>query len=290
MISIRNTTRWALVAIGLLSFVWSNAYGSPFGSEAQDGIDLYNQEDYAKALKSFEAARLTDPENGNVLYNLANTHYKLGNFDHALKALEEAESVLDDPAMKQKTHYNRGNAYYRMGDVERAIESYKKALELDPSDTDAKFNLEYARKQYERAKQANRMAPRGNDKTEKDNENGMNPAHQQDPNESKEQTNETGEPPDSNPPEDEKDSQKAEVDKPQDSGGGKLNEEPHSPPAGEPSDEEQKMAKAMQEITSMNKDEADRWLNSLDEDLKKMSRRQVQGQMKDLFVEGGKDW
>ncbi len=40
----------------------------------------------------------------------------------------------------------------------------------------------------------------------------------------------------------------------------------------------------------MNKDEADRWLNSLNEDLKKMSRRQVQGQMKDLFVEDGKDW
>ncbi len=46
----------------------------------------------------------------------------------------------------------------------------------------------------------------------------------------------------------------------------------------------------MKEVTAMNKEEADRWLNSLDEDLSKMSRRQAQGQMKDLFVEGGKDW
>lgn len=279
--------RGMLVSLGLIVLIGNTAYGSPFGSEAQDGVDLYNQEEYAQALKSFEAARLSNPEDGNVLYNLANTHYQLGNFDHAVEAFEAAESTLNDPSMKQKTLYNRGNAYYRMGDVEEAIKSYKKALELDPKDTDAKFNLEYARKQYERAKQANRISPKDKNQNQKNRDKGLNPSKQQ---ESKEDGDQPEESSDANQSDQSENTQNTESANQENSNGGEQKETPDSQPSGKPTDDEQKMAKAMHEITSMNKDEADRWLNSLNEDLKKMSRRQVQGQMKDLFVEGGKDW
>ncbi len=282
--------RGTLVSLGLFVLIGNPVYGIPFSSEAQDGVDLYNQEEYTQALKSFEAARLSNPEDGNVLYNLANTHYQLGNFDHAVEAFEAAESTLNDPSMKQKTHYNRGNAYYRKGDVEEAIKAYKKALELDPSDTDAKFNLEYARKQYERAKQANRLSPKDKDQKQKNNKNGINPSNQQESKENGDQPEDPGESSESKESEESGNPQNTDTANQEKSEDGNQEETPHAPPSGESSDEEQKMAKAMQEITSMNKDEADRWLNSLNEDLKKMSRRQVQGQMKDLFVEGGKDW
>ena len=43
-------------------------------------------------------------------------------------------------------------------------------------------------------------------------------------------------------------------------------------------------------MTRMTQEEADRWLGSLSEDLKKITRRQMQGQMKDVFADHDKDW
>ncbi len=272
-----------LLTLLLLCLVVVPAFAGPFNTEAQDGVDYYNQEEYAEALKNFEAARLADPEDGNVLYNLANTHYKLGNFDSAVEALQAAESKFNDPVMKQKAQYNLGNTYYRMGNMDRAIQSYKKALELNPEDTDSKFNLEFARKQKRRAQRDKQFQPKGKDQQQKPRENGLNPSPPKDSGQSDKK------------PEDEggsksakSEDQKEEQEK--NSSAGEKPSDKEAPPKPEESESDSKMAKAMQEVTSMNKDEADRWLNSLNEDLKKMSKRQVQGQMKDLFVEGGKDW
>ncbi len=287
MISTGSFSLKFLIATVLLTVLGTPVFGGPFNSEAQDGVDLYNQEEYDEALKKFEAARVSDPQDGNVLYNLANTHYKLGNFDHAVEALEAAETAFKDPTMKQKTHYNRGNAYYRKGDIEQAIQSYKKALELDPADTDSKFNLEYARKQYERAKQSGRLSPKDKKQEKKPSEGGLNPAPP-------EASKDSGKTPDDSDEESgseqTEENREAQAESKPESAAGAKEKQQEAPPPGETSTDDQTMAKAMHEITSMNKDEADRWLNSLNEDLKKMSRRQVQGKMKDLFVEGGKDW
>ncbi|MEJ5167477.1 MAG: tetratricopeptide repeat protein, partial [Thermoanaerobaculia bacterium] len=43
-------------------------------------------------------------------------------------------------------YYNIGNCYFQKEDFLNAIEFYKKALDLDPNDEDAKINLELARK------------------------------------------------------------------------------------------------------------------------------------------------
>jgi tetratricopeptide (TPR) repeat protein len=46
--------------------------------------------------------------------------------------------------------YNLGNSAYRQGRLEEAVELYKRALELDPDDRDAKFNLEFVRDEIRR--------------------------------------------------------------------------------------------------------------------------------------------
>lgn len=43
-------------------------------------------------------------------------------------------------------HYNLGNAYYRDKEIGKAILNYERALKFDPTDDNAKFNLEVANK------------------------------------------------------------------------------------------------------------------------------------------------
>ena len=45
------------------------------------------------------------------------------------------------PKNRAVAYYNRGIAYQKKGDKDQAIADYRKALEINPSDQDAKNNL-----------------------------------------------------------------------------------------------------------------------------------------------------
>jgi Ca-activated chloride channel family protein len=245
------------------------ALADSLDATAREGVTHYNREEFKQAASKFEASRLEQPDNSEVAYNLANSHYRLGRYEAAVEAYRQALSETPAPELQQKSHYNMGNAYYRMGYLDEAIESYKKALAVDPGDMDSKFNLEWTRKQYEKAVKSGQVGPRDKnlqpERTPR--EQGLNPpAPRQEPPET--------------PGSQKEESETAENQR-----------SPSSPPASEePAEEDKAVRDALQEMIQMTPEEAERWLGSLSEDLKKITRRQMQGQMKDMFVDHDKNW
>jgi len=59
-------------------------------------------------------------------------------------ALHDWESISDMGLESPELYYNIGNAWYKSGDIAHAILNYERALKLDPSYDDARFNLEFA--------------------------------------------------------------------------------------------------------------------------------------------------
>ncbi len=58
---------------------------------------------------------------------------------------EAWNSILDMGLESADLYYNIGNACYRNDDLSHAILNYERAVRLDPSHSDARFNLEFAR-------------------------------------------------------------------------------------------------------------------------------------------------
>jgi Ca-activated chloride channel family protein len=171
---------WAYLIISLL-ILPATGFADSFDSKAQEGVTHYNREEFDQAADKFQASQLEQPDNSNVAYNLANSHYRLGRYEEAVEAYKKALSEKTPPMLQQKSYYNMGNAYYRMGYMDEAIDSYKKALELNTGDMDSKFNLEWARKQQEKARQAGRIGPRDKDilKQQATSDHANNPADPQ---------------------------------------------------------------------------------------------------------------
>jgi tetratricopeptide (TPR) repeat protein len=74
------------------------------------------------------------------LWNTASKAYTEGRWQDAVDGYEQIASMgLESAAL----YCNTGNAYYKNGNLPKAILNYERALKVDPSYEDARYNLEY---------------------------------------------------------------------------------------------------------------------------------------------------
>lgn len=72
----------------------------------------------------------------------ANRLYTGGQFEAAAAAYEQ---LIERGVVNESLYYNLGNAYFRIAKLGPAIYNYERALRLDPSLDDARYNLAVAR-------------------------------------------------------------------------------------------------------------------------------------------------
>jgi Ca-activated chloride channel family protein len=161
--------RWPLLAGGLLlpALLGSPALGqqSPAPEQAAeqtapspevsgprrigDPYEAYASGLYDQALQGFVDKQVGLPESQELMLNIGDAHYKMNNFAEAEKAYASA-ALSGDEDVRAEALYNLGNTAYRQGKLEEAVLRYKAALEVDPDDEDAKFNLEFVRDEIRR--------------------------------------------------------------------------------------------------------------------------------------------
>src|SRR5439155_1510320 len=81
------------------------------------------------------------PEAPELSINAGNSLHMLGDYSRALPDYAKAIDATDFH-LRAIAQYDRGNTLFRLGRLEDARDAYRETLRLDPSDRDAKFNLE----------------------------------------------------------------------------------------------------------------------------------------------------
>jgi Ca-activated chloride channel family protein len=112
----------------------------PLAADLDAANELFLR-DPTSALARYRALQQRAPTSAEIAIDLANTLARLGDHDRALveygRALDNAQGTTRAIAF-----YNRGNSLFRKGRVLDARAAYVEALRLDPTDRDAKFNIE----------------------------------------------------------------------------------------------------------------------------------------------------
>lgn len=110
------------------------------GNEAFESGKFPDAEvEYKKALQEY-------PDSKVGQFNLGDAYYKQQRYDEAREAFSTFAATGEDSPQASKAFYNLGNTLFQAGKLEESIEAYKQALRFDPSDNDARHNLELARK------------------------------------------------------------------------------------------------------------------------------------------------
>ncbi len=114
----------------------------------------YHSGKHEKALESYRSAMSVDSTHAICHFNAGDALYLLGRYQDGVREFTRAIRSETD-SVAAMSYYNLGNALFKSGDLKSAVEAYKRSLLIDPTDEDAKYNLELALRLLEQQKQQN---------------------------------------------------------------------------------------------------------------------------------------
>ena len=132
------------IAISLLLMTSAVAYSQARNGYVISGNRFYNEKKYDKALPEYQKAKETNAGDAVTSYNLGNAYFRNNNFDDAIKNFEQSIENSTNDGLKQSGYYNKGVSFSKQSKLEESIDAYKTAVKMNPSDNDARINLQKA--------------------------------------------------------------------------------------------------------------------------------------------------
>lgn len=95
----------------------------------------------SKGLEYYESILQKYPSMAEAHFGVGHSAYIMSDYKQALSEFESS-LTSDDKRLKSKIFYNIGNTLFQQGRYQESSASFRKALELNPGDVDAKYNYE----------------------------------------------------------------------------------------------------------------------------------------------------
>ncbi|MCP3876504.1 MAG: VWA domain-containing protein [Desulfobacteraceae bacterium] len=147
-----------MLAFGFGLGIFSNnlSYAKTVSSSVKQGIKAYDEQEYEQAKKHFIDAQLVSPDNAKLYYNIGAAAYMNKEYEQAQKNFLQA-AKSDDTKIRHDAQYNLANTHFRMGNIDEAIKGYENIIKEFPEDKEAKENLALAKqKKQEQQQQENK--------------------------------------------------------------------------------------------------------------------------------------
>ena len=114
---------------------------------AQDqGVQDYRNKKYKSAQEYYDSILSDDSDNPEALFGKGSSLFMQDNLKTAQSSFNATLSFSKNQ-LKSKALYNLGNISFKNQKLDEALSFYRKALELNPEDDDARYNYEFIKYQ-----------------------------------------------------------------------------------------------------------------------------------------------
>ncbi|HVA67512.1 MAG TPA: VWA domain-containing protein [Elusimicrobiota bacterium] len=159
----------------LLVFSASGARAATTDSDLRAGNKLYGKESYLDALDDYSAAAAKSPNDIRPVFNSGDALFRLEDMDEASQAFKALTDSSAPPRVRSAASYNLGDIDFVQGNYKAAVGDFRKAVVLDPSDADARYNLAVALRALKNPPK------KKNQKQNQRNKNNQNPRNKNNP-------------------------------------------------------------------------------------------------------------
>jgi tetratricopeptide (TPR) repeat protein len=148
-----RSSKMKIVAVLFFMLFSDSTFAQAENSAIKKGNEAYTKSDFETAITQYGNALQKNASNSTAQFNLGNALYKSDKKDEASNAYDKAAATLTKPVEKSNALYNKGVALQTNKKLQESIAAYKAALKLDPTNADARHNLQLALKQQQQQKQ-----------------------------------------------------------------------------------------------------------------------------------------
>ena len=133
------------------------------------GQKLFEQKKYDEARRYYESILDKRDEDKAALFGVGSSAYYLDDIEGALNSFGNTLDSEDDQ-LKSKSYYNLARILQDKNELEKSLSLYRKSLELDPTDIDAKVNYELLKRQIsQNQKDENQSNEQSSERNENEN-------------------------------------------------------------------------------------------------------------------------
>jgi len=125
-------------------FISAAGYSQPEQKFIRKGNHEYNDKKFGEAEVNYRKALEKKSTSRKAEYNLSNSLYKQEKYEAAATKYQGLTQQEKDRNEISRYYYNLGNSLLKANKLNESIEGYKNALRNNPSDEDAKHNLQVA--------------------------------------------------------------------------------------------------------------------------------------------------
>jgi len=157
----------AVILILLCLFLSPRASAQTVRSHIASGNEFYADKKYGDAEASYKKAQEKDPASREAQFNLGDTYYRQERYEESLRAFSTAGPAAKDPVEQSAALHNIGNSLLKSGKIQESIEAYKRALKLNPTDDETRYNYQYARELLKQQQQKDQQKNQDKNKDQK---------------------------------------------------------------------------------------------------------------------------
>ena len=146
--------------------------------QGQDkGRKAYESGKYDEARSYYEHVLNNRKNDDAAQFGLGATAYKQQDMEIATRSLNAVKNS-DDPSLAAKALYNLGNMFRDQQKMAESLAMYRKAIELDPMDEDAKINYELLKQVIEQQQAEQQEQQQDQNSEQRKEDDGQNQASQ----------------------------------------------------------------------------------------------------------------
>ena len=149
------------------------------------GRKAYESGKYDEARAYYEHILNNRNNDAAAQFGLGATAYKQQDMEIATRSLNAVKNS-DNPSLAAKALYNLGNMFRDQQKMAESLTMYRKAIELDPMDEDAKINYELLKQVIEQQQTKEKEQQQDQDSEQKKDDDGQSHASQDQQQENKE--------------------------------------------------------------------------------------------------------
>jgi Ca-activated chloride channel homolog len=135
----------------------------------RQGNKEFEKSSYSESEISYRKAYDKNNQMSDAIFNIGDALYKQNKYEEAAKQFSDNIDRNDDKRKKSDGYYNLGNSMLKSNKIQESIEAYKNSLKMRPGNEDAKYNLAYAQDLLKKQQQQQQQQQDKDNKDKQDN-------------------------------------------------------------------------------------------------------------------------